>query len=45
VPLKEFLHGGAPSKVTEMLEEIGTKENTETWKCNRKRGQIDGVRT
>ncbi|OAT72553.1 citrate synthase/methylcitrate synthase [Parageobacillus thermoglucosidasius] len=32
--LKGPLHGGAPSKVTEMLEEIGTKENAETWLRN-----------
>ncbi|WP_018130525.1 citrate synthase/methylcitrate synthase [Effusibacillus pohliae] len=29
--LKGPLHGGAPSEVTEMLEQIGTKENAERW--------------
>lgn len=29
--LKGPLHGGAPSEVTEMIEAIGTKENTEPW--------------
>ncbi|MEW9502962.1 citrate synthase/methylcitrate synthase [Jeotgalibacillus marinus] len=29
--MKGPLHGGAPSEVTEMLHEIGTKEHTESW--------------
>jgi citrate synthase len=29
--LKGRLHGGAPSHVTSMLDEIGTKENAEPW--------------
>lgn len=29
--LKGPLHGGAPSEVTQMIEEIGTKENAEPW--------------
>src|SRR5690606_27050784 len=29
--LKGPLHGGAPSEVDTMLEEIGTKENAEPW--------------
>ncbi|GAA4725151.1 citrate synthase/methylcitrate synthase [Brevibacillus fulvus] len=29
--LKGPLHGGAPSEVTEMIEQIGTKENAEPW--------------
>lgn len=33
--LKGPLHGGAPSEVTEMIEEIGTKENAEPWLRNK----------
>ncbi|MFM1653890.1 citrate synthase [Brevibacillus sp. B_LB10_24] len=29
--LKGPLHGGAPSEVTEMMEQIGSKENAEPW--------------
>lgn len=29
--MKGPLHGGAPSAVTKMLNEIGSRENTETW--------------
>lgn len=32
--LKGPLHGGAPSEVTQMIEEIGTKENAEPWLRN-----------
>ncbi len=32
--LKGPLHGGAPSEITDMMEEIGTKENTEPWLRN-----------
>ncbi|HEU4964349.1 MAG TPA: citrate synthase/methylcitrate synthase [Bacilli bacterium] len=33
--LKGPLHGGAPSEVTKMIEEIGTKENAEPWIRNK----------